>query len=430
MARRYSSRKTGPAYKVDVAEFTLFTRLTESGQLRTGPTFSCRRFELYTKSATRTFLMHAGPRRWGSKNNAIISAVAAMPPKRAFVIMPFSPTLSEKDWAEVFENVFKPALEECGYECSRAETSRGSLIASILEGLVEADLVLADVTDRNANVFYELGVRHSLRRGTIIVSNGTEHVPSDLRGYWFLTYGLRPAEVIKFKAEIKRLVREFEDKPQRSDSPVSDYLDRVQLSTSRQINHDNVKKLGALLTELSGNELAIRQYLSTEEPQLYSLGCLQLLLQTRYVDVGPELLKATYELDYKLELLKSDRQGRETATAALEEIEIVAQGISGIRQRIVKGDFAEPAEASMMLWSPRESQDRPSQHLHPADELSESEQQARDEGAYYSSVDPPPEHDYSMIVDVPAYFCASCGSPNSSGTSACPLCGKALGSKP
>ena len=230
------SRKTGPAYKVDVAEFTLFTRLTESGQLRTGPAFSCRRFELYTKSATRTFLMHAGPRRWGSKNNAIISAVAAMPPKRAFVIMPFSPTLSEKDWAEVFENVFKPALEECGYECSRAETSRGSLIASILEGLVEADLVLADVTDRNANVFYELGVRHSLRRGTIIVSNGTEHVPSDLRGYWFLAYGLRPAEVITFKAEIKRLVREFEDKPQRSDSPVSDiWTASVDVRSGRSI---------------------------------------------------------------------------------------------------------------------------------------------------------------------------------------------------
>ena len=106
-----------------------------------------------------------------------------------------------------------------------------------------------------------------------------------------------------------------------------------------------------MLTELSGSELALTQYLSTEEAAVVFLGCLQLLLQTRYVDVGPELLKATYELDYKLELLKSDRQGRETATAALEEIEIVAQGISGIRQRIVKGDFAEPRSLDDALVS-------------------------------------------------------------------------------
>jgi len=143
--------------------------------------------------------------------------------------MPFSPTASERNWTEVFERVFQPSLEDCGYSCKRAETSRGSLIASIVEGLVEADLVIADVTDRNANVFYELGVRHSLRRGTIIVSQGTDHVPSDLRGYWFLPYGLRPAEVAKFKADIKRIVAAFEEHPKRSDSPVSDYLDREPL---------------------------------------------------------------------------------------------------------------------------------------------------------------------------------------------------------
>jgi hypothetical protein len=52
--------------------------------------------------------------------------------------MPFSPTASEKNWTEVFEGVFQASLEECGYSCTRAETSRGSLKASIVEGLVGA----------------------------------------------------------------------------------------------------------------------------------------------------------------------------------------------------------------------------------------------------------------------------------------------------
>ncbi len=135
---------------------------------------------------------------------------------------------------------------------SRAEVSTGNLITSIVEQLIEADVVIVDITDRNANVFYELGVRHSLRRGTIIVSQGTEHVPSDLKGYWFLTYGLRPALVRAFKADIKRVIELFEKDPLRSDNPGSDFLDRAHRSSMRETNRDNLKKLGALLTELSG----------------------------------------------------------------------------------------------------------------------------------------------------------------------------------
>src|ERR1700683_2687922 len=79
------------------------------------------------------------------------------PQKIGFVIMPFSPTKSEDNWTEVFSEVFQPALTECGYTCTRAEVTTGSLITSIVERLIEADIVIVDATDRNANVFYELG---------------------------------------------------------------------------------------------------------------------------------------------------------------------------------------------------------------------------------------------------------------------------------
>jgi hypothetical protein len=51
--------------------------------------------------------------------------------------------------------------------------------------------------------FCKLGVRHSLRRGTIIVSRGTDHVPSDLQDYWDLNCVLRPLEVINLKRECR-----------------------------------------------------------------------------------------------------------------------------------------------------------------------------------------------------------------------------------
>src|SRR6185503_906521 len=135
----------------------------------------------------------------------------------AFVIMPFSSTAacSAKQWTEIYENLFKPAVEECGYSCERAKSKTGSLIKSIIEKLRTSRIVLADITDRNPNVFYELGVRHSLSKRTIILAQGVQHVPSDLRGYWFIDYETTLGGVNPFKQEISRLLNEISEAPDK-----------------------------------------------------------------------------------------------------------------------------------------------------------------------------------------------------------------------
>ena len=57
--------------------------------------------------------------------------------RNVFVIMPFSTTsiCSELQWTEIYENVFKPAVEECGFKCERAMPETGSLIKSIVAKL-------------------------------------------------------------------------------------------------------------------------------------------------------------------------------------------------------------------------------------------------------------------------------------------------------
>jgi hypothetical protein len=203
--------------------------------------------------------------------------------------------------------------------------------------------------DRNANVFLRAWVRHALRPGTIIVSKGTEHVPSDLRGYWFLTYGIRPKEVTAFKSEVKRIVEAIEKDPQRSDNPVSDYLDKTHRSSLRETNRDNLNKLGALFTELTGNRQAIDQQISTGEPQLFSCGCLQLLLQTRYLDVGPELLRACYQLEHHLKSLPTEtRPDKSRLLSISNELEEVIRGVLSVKDGVAKGEFFEPTTMSHM----------------------------------------------------------------------------------
>jgi len=175
--------------------------------------------------------------------------------RTVFVIMPFSATrtASQEEWTETFEHIFRPAIESSGFLCRRARVSTGSLITSIIDDLRASRNVLADITDQNPNVFYELAVRHSLSKRTIIVSQRAEDIPSDLSGYWTIVYGRKPGEVSAFHLELNRLIAEIERNPEKSDSPVGEILERDNISLNSVVQKENAKKLTGLYTEITGN---------------------------------------------------------------------------------------------------------------------------------------------------------------------------------
>ena len=151
--------------------------------------------------------------------------------KKCFVIMPFSSTKSctEEEWLDIFEHTIKPAVEESGfdYECFRASLMIGNIIRDILDNLYKADVVIADLTDRNANVFYELGVRHAFRNATILIAQNIEHVPFDLKNYATLTYDWKTDAGRKsFRHKIKSVLTAIEANPHDINvlSPVHVYL--------------------------------------------------------------------------------------------------------------------------------------------------------------------------------------------------------------
>jgi hypothetical protein len=273
--------------------------------------------------------------------------------KNAFVIMPFSatPTCTEQEWTETYNFIFKPAFEESGYVCERARPMVGHVLHGIVEKLRDSRIVLADITDRNPNVFYELGIRHSLKKGTIIVSRDGQ-VPSDLRGLWYVQYESTPAAVATFKAEIKRLTSEIEMNPDSSDNPVMDYLDREGLSISGFVNHENVKRLSALFTELTGDLVVLKGFLKHEaKVDFLSYGCLDLLCNTMYVDVGPEILASAYELRNRFKRLEAGE--RFDIPEIVKNTSQLLSKIDEIRDRLIRGEYAEPTSVSVMMWSER-----------------------------------------------------------------------------
>ena len=117
----------------------------------------------------------------------------------AFVVMPFGKKKgadgSLYDFNSIYKLMIKPALEEAGFEPFRAdeETSSGDILTDMFQELLLADLCLCDLSIDNANVYYELGIRHAFRkRGVVHIQAGRAYMPFDIFNVRTLPYHITP----------------------------------------------------------------------------------------------------------------------------------------------------------------------------------------------------------------------------------------------
>jgi hypothetical protein len=119
----------------------------------------------------------------------------------AFVVMPFGTKRVQRkaggarvqvDFDALWTAVYKPLLEDFGYTAVRADADLGALIIDqMIKRLVAADLVVADITMPNANVYYEVGLRHAAReRGCVLVRADWATVLFDLDQIRTVTFPL------------------------------------------------------------------------------------------------------------------------------------------------------------------------------------------------------------------------------------------------
>ncbi|WP_298896434.1 hypothetical protein [uncultured Psychroserpens sp.] len=166
-----------------------------------------------------------------------------MKKKTCFVIMPFSDTqiiledgtekiIDSKTWDFIYKDWIKKAVESHPEEiiCKRSPLKTGNFVKGIIEDIFQSDITIADLTGGKPNVYYELGIRHSLKNGTIIITQSSKDVPSDLQSYHYYLYKYtdKAHENEKnfqiFEESIHNYINQILDKQQDSDSPVMDYL--------------------------------------------------------------------------------------------------------------------------------------------------------------------------------------------------------------
>jgi hypothetical protein len=96
-----------------------------------------------------------------------------------FVIMPFAPPLGN-----YYEQIYEPAIQMAGLNAVRADAdifATGKIMDQVWRGLTNAKVLVAELTSRNPNVFYELGLAHAMKKPVVLISSNEDDVPFDVR---------------------------------------------------------------------------------------------------------------------------------------------------------------------------------------------------------------------------------------------------------
>lgn len=139
---------------------------------------------------------------------------------RAFILMPLA---SEFD--DIYEYLIRGAVGEAGFDVVRADDIRNqrNILADIVQAITDSDLIIADLSTANANVYYELGLAHAFGKHVILLAQDIEEVPFDLRSYRVVTYTTHFSRINEAREELKQLALGARDGTVQFGSPVSDF---------------------------------------------------------------------------------------------------------------------------------------------------------------------------------------------------------------
>ena len=145
-------------------------------------------------------------------------------PKVCYVIMPFA-----EEYERTYREAIRPAIDQVkkarGEEwlCYRADDIRvpGSITKEIVNSLYTADIVIADLTGHNPNVFYELGIVHSTRRFTIMIAPEEEQRPIDINMYRVVLY--KASDMDKLSEDLARAILDVLSHGKDIANPVLDF---------------------------------------------------------------------------------------------------------------------------------------------------------------------------------------------------------------
>jgi hypothetical protein len=172
--------------------------------------------------------------------------------KSCFVIGPIGEPKSEiREWSDkILKHIIQPALTKCGYAnpIRPDQISKSGLITfDIVQHLIQDDLVIVDLTGRNANVYYELGILHAARKPFVQLIREGEEIPFDTKDLRTIKIGTDVEVAEKASLELATYIPEVEKLGEKINTPVSVVAEIEVLRTSGRSQEQTI---GVLLSKI------------------------------------------------------------------------------------------------------------------------------------------------------------------------------------
>lgn len=230
-----------------------------------------------------------------------------MPDEKAtcFVIMPFStstPEHTEEYWTRHFGLFLKPLIEQIPtLRAKRSEAKRGDILKQIITDLIVSPVVVADLTDGNPNVYWELGVRQSFKHGTVTIAQDNTSLPFDLSTKGTLFYF--PKDHIKMQDFRARFLATIQDCLSQPNSPDSHVLETIGgRGTLFEIfrRDEAIRRVNALIFELFRHKRLLETMINQarknqQDPQTrtvytdnFTVSAVELLVTNQYLEENME----------------------------------------------------------------------------------------------------------------------------------------------
>lgn len=250
--------------------------------------------------------------------------------KPCFVISPIGDAGSEvrKRADQVLKHVIEPAVATCGFEAIRADkmSEPGMITSQVIQHIVDDPLVVADLTGSNPNVFYELAIRHAIRKPLVQVIQKGDKIPFDVAGMRTIPVDHKDLDSVdEARVEIERQVRSIENKtPEEIDSPITVSIELQALRQSENPEQRSlaefVSAVGDLRSDIAGIEKRLSDPHKLFPPELFMELFERPMMRSKEYDM---MLREIRNLAIELQKrLPNDKESQSLATR-LEEMSMM-----------------------------------------------------------------------------------------------------------
>ena len=210
--------------------------------------------------------------------------IATTSPKPfCFVLMPF-----EEAFNDIYQLGIKQACDAAGAYCERVDEQmyEETILHRIYNQIAKADVIIADMTGRNANVFYEVGYAHALGKSTILLTQQADDIPFDLKHFPHIVY---EGKIVDLRDQLTKRVQWFvTNRPKSQTESTIDielYLGETSLASGKAVCPFPAANRGCAVPDITVHNRSAKTFDSGS----FKIGILSEEVRCKFCEIGDSL---------------------------------------------------------------------------------------------------------------------------------------------